>query len=255
MKLTLLLSSLIFTKNTNTTQCVKLYSNIMNKKLISISPGGVKGFYMMGTCAYLKKNYDLKNYIFSGASAGSWNSLFMTFNKNPETLVNALVDNRVYTGKSICEIEHTMKKNILLKFSTPDFDLDKLFIGVTTIGQTNIYYNFADLEDAIDCCIASSHIPFITGGLINKYKNTISFDGGFSSYPYLNNVKPVLHITPTMWTNKKEGFYNYRHNLFIGKNSSSFDFEHLYKQGYIDAENGCKNNTKLDISAILKKIL
>jgi hypothetical protein len=55
------------------------------------------------------------------------------------------------------------------------------------------------LEDAINCCIASSHIPILTGGLTNKYHNMFAFDGGFSSYPYVNRTR-ILHISPSMWS-------------------------------------------------------
>lgn len=50
-----------------------------NKKpnMITISPGGIYGFYTLGTCSYIKNNYNISDYIFSGASAGSWNSLYM----------------------------------------------------------------------------------------------------------------------------------------------------------------------------------
>jgi len=49
------------------------------KKIIAISPGGYHGFYMMGISNYIKENYDLSNYLFTGASAGAWNALFMTY--------------------------------------------------------------------------------------------------------------------------------------------------------------------------------
>ena len=37
---------------------------IQDKKLISISPGGTKGFYLMGVLNYIKQNYDLSDYIY-----------------------------------------------------------------------------------------------------------------------------------------------------------------------------------------------
>ena len=52
---------------------------IRNKKIISISPAGYKGFYVMGVCKYIKQNYNLDNYVFTGASAGAWNSLLLCF--------------------------------------------------------------------------------------------------------------------------------------------------------------------------------
>ena len=54
---------------------------IKGKKLISISPGGLKGFYELGILSFIKENYDMENYIFSGASAGSWCSLLMVMKK------------------------------------------------------------------------------------------------------------------------------------------------------------------------------
>lgn len=78
---------------------------------------------------------------------------------------------------------------------------------------TNIFSEFNSLEDAINCCIASSHIPFITGGITNRYHNMYTFDGGFSDYPYLNFTENVLHITPGMWKknnqNKNDIFKNF----------------------------------------------
>ena len=59
------------------------------------------------------------------------------------------------------------------------FDLKKIFIGVTTfknfMPNIQIYSDFDDLEDAINCCMASSHIPLITGGISNRYKDMFSF--------------------------------------------------------------------------------
>ena len=51
-----------------------------DKKLIILTPAGMYGFYVLGVASYLKQHYDLSDYIFSGASAGAWNSLFLTYN-------------------------------------------------------------------------------------------------------------------------------------------------------------------------------
>ena len=76
-----------------------------------------------------------------------------------------------------------MKSVILKNYKDDSFDLDKLYLGVTVLDKSEIklciYNDFNDLEDAVDCCIASSHIPLITGGLIHIYKKRICFDGGF----------------------------------------------------------------------------
>lgn len=181
---------------------------IKNKKLISISPGGLKGFYELGILSYIKDTYNMENYIFSGASAGSWNALFMCHKDDTKSFVfNLLNDYKLSQIKNINELEYFMKYKLLTKYNSDDFDLGRLFIGVTTLKQlkpvTNIFSDFNSLEDAINCCIASSHIPLITGGFTNRYHNMYTFDGGFSNYPYLNFTENVLHITPGMWKDKK----------------------------------------------------
>ena len=47
---------------------------------------------------------------------------------------------------------------------------------------------------------SSSHRPFITGGLTNKFHNMFTFDGGFNDYPYLDKER-ILHVSPNMWNN------------------------------------------------------
>uniref|UniRef100_A0A6C0DIP7 PNPLA domain-containing protein n=1 Tax=viral metagenome TaxID=1070528 RepID=A0A6C0DIP7_9ZZZZ len=221
---------------------------IKNKKLISISPGGVKGFYELGILSFIKDNYDMENYIFSGASAGSWNALFMCYNNDTKKFIYNLLEHKLSQVKSISELEYVLKYNILSNYNSDDFDLRRLYIGVTTLQnfkpKTNIFSDFTNLEDAINCCIASSHIPFVTGGLTNRYHNMYTFDGGFSDYPYLNFSENVLHITPSMWKtlnidNNKNirnlfSKLNVLYNLFtITKNNN---YIRLFDDGYQDAK-------------------
>ena len=233
---------------------LKTNNFIQNKKLISISPGGIKGYYQMGVLNYIKQNYDLSEYIFSGASAGAWNSLFMCLNKNTDDFVYKMLNLDIKKTKSIKEMEYLIKYKILKSYSEDDFNLERLFIGVTTIQnnrfQTSIFSDFDNLEDAINCCIASSHIPLITGGLSNRYHNMYTFDGGFSKYPYLNLTQSVLHISPTMWEKNNipknrlkrniKSILSYKDFLFTHKNQ---DFFELYDNGYADAK---KNKLILD---------
>lgn len=231
----------------NTQSDLFLESNefIKNKKLISISPGGFQGFYIAGICTYLKENYNLENYIFSGASAGAWNSLFMTFKGEPlDFIMDILDDKSMKNFKSINELEYIIKYKILRQYSTDDFDLRRLFIGITTVQsffkiKTNIFSDFDDLEDALNACIASSHIPFVTGGLTNKYHDMYSFDGGFSKYPYLNITKPTVHINPSLFsnnvTNKKSICDIVDYTTLFSKDR--FDLVELFYKGYDDAKN------------------
>ena len=241
---------------------LKTNNFIQNKKLISISPGGIKGYCQMGVLNYIKQNYDLSEYIFSGASAGAWNSLFMCLNKNSNDFVYKMLNLDIKKTKSIKEVEYLIKYKILKSYTEDDFNLERLFIGVTTFQknrfQTSIFSDFDNLEDAINCCIASSHIPLVTGGLSNRYHNMYTFDGGFSTYPYLNLTQSVLHVSPTMWKennipqnklkNKIKSILSFKDFLFINKNVDCIE---LYDNGYADAK---KNKLMLDNILLPPKI-
>lgn len=72
--------------------------------------------------------------------------------------------------------------------------------------KTFTYTDFENLEDAIDCIIASSNIPFITGKLIYIYRNKLCFDGGFKPNPFIYNQNPNISIYP---------FPNNKNNILI----------------------------------------
>jgi hypothetical protein len=208
-----------------------------NKKLITISPGGYKGFYMLGVLTYIKENYETDNLIFSGASAGSWNGLFMCYKGDPLTFAYNFLDINIRKAKSISELQYFMKYKLLTTYKNEDFDLKKLFIGVTTfkffLPKINIYSDFNDLEDAINCCMASSHIPLITGGIYNRYKDMFSFDGGFSKYPYLNGDK-LLHVSFNMWDEIKDKKKVIKFSEFFSMSKNNL--LELFDNGYDDAK-------------------
>ena len=231
-----------------------------NKKLISISPGGLKGFYLLGITTFIKENYCLDNYVFSGASAGAWNALYMSYKGEPNEFIKKILNEKTNNAKTIIDVKNAIKENILENYNKDDFELEKLFVGVKTFSDTVIYSNFENIEDAIDCCIASSHIPFITGGMLNLYHNKYTFDGGFSEHPYLKQPA-VLHITPNIWENnelddfgmikknvKKEFETKRKHSLDINQYTTLFsrnkyDFLKTYQKGYEDTT---LNRHKLD---------
>jgi hypothetical protein len=219
---------------------------ISDKRLITISPGGFKGFYLLGILTYIKETYNTTDLIFSGASAGSWNSLFMCYKGDSRELVYNLLNSDIKKAKSINEVEYFMKYKLLSTYKEEDFDLNKLFIGVTTFKYffpcINIFSDFETLEDAINCCMASSHIPFVTGGLTHKYQNMFTYDGGFSQYPYLEKPR-LVHISPNMWDeidNKPKTFFSKIKSLQKISEFFSVSKNNLYElfdNGYQDAKN------------------
>jgi hypothetical protein len=222
------------------------------KRLISISPGGLKGFYLFGICKYIQENYNLENYIFSGASAGAWNSLLLCYKGNIKDIESKILDDKIQKSNKLNEIENLMKTNILNNFKTNEFNLNQLFIGVTTFAgykpETTIFTDFHSLEDALNCCIASSHIPLITGGFTNVYREVLAFDGGFSKYPYLSTHEPVLHITPSIWKEKDPSYVKRSSTTVIHEYTrlflkESINFNEMIHRGYCDSE---KNKEHLD---------
>lgn len=217
----------------------------VNQSVLTISPGGIKGYYMMGTCAYIKEHYNISSMVFSGASAGAWNTLVMTFKGDIRELIKLATNPRMTHVKSILEMEKEFKRTILTTYTRDDFELDKIFIGMTNIvvGKPHavIYHGFDNLEDVLNACIASSHIPFITGDLTTIYNNMYSFDGGFSKHPYLHGS--IFHITPSMWKNNTGMIVKPPRKKLLGKideyttlfSKDHYDLSQLYQHGYDDA--------------------
>ena len=224
-----------------------------NQTVLTISPGGIKGYYMMGTSAYIKEHYNISSMVFSGASAGAWNTLVMTFKGDTRELIKLATHPRMTAVKSILEMEKEFKNTILTTYTRDDFDLEKIFIGMTNIvaGKPHavIYHGFDNLEDVLNACIASSHIPFITGDLTTIYNNMYSFDGGFSKHPYLNGS--IFHITPSMWKNNTGMIVKPPRRKLLGKideyttlfSKDHYDLVQLFQHGYDDAH---LNRDKLD---------
>lgn len=177
------------------------------KKLIIITPGGLYGYYMLGITRYIKMNYNLDDYIFSGSSAGAWCALFLCI-KDKKKITMLLFQfiqgmQEAMMSTTMYEFLFTMKKKVLELTTEADYHLDRLHIGVLNYEnyelKTTIYCNFVSLEDAVNCCISSSNIPFLTGEFSHTYQGSMALDGYFAKYPYLNVMEPSLVIYPEIW--------------------------------------------------------
>ncbi len=232
----------------------EIFENNPSKLIIS-TPGGLFGFYFMGVSSYIKEHYDLSDYVFSGASAGAWNSLFLSLKENDKLFIKEILKIDIKNIKSILKLEKKMKSFILDNYDESMFDIDRLYLGVTVLDKSElklcIYNDFISLEDTIDCCIASSHIPFVTGGPCNIYRNKYSFDGGFYNYPYLNISTPSLIIERDLWNKKNKksvtdarvAVINCSFDTLFNLNKVSFTLSELYERGYNDS---MKNKGYLD---------
>jgi len=209
-----------------------LYNNILKKNIITISPGGIYGFYDTGLCSIIKKKYNLKNCIFSGASAGAWNSLFMSYKFNINKLIKNIFNINSNKFLSMKKIQLQLKENILKYHSNDEFNLKNIYISVCVFENMSfhnyIYTDFVDLNDVLDCCIASSNIPFITGKIICRYNGKISFDGGFLKNKSILFANPLFNINNSIWGKKK-----IITSLF-GNTNNIINLHKLYNEGKND---------------------
>lgn len=214
-----------------------------NQKLIILTPGGLHGFYTLGVSSYIKQHYNLTNYVFSGSSAGSWNSLFLSYQGDQNITQNMLqlITNIEQKNYSLFQMQKTMKSFLLHNFNSTDFNFNITTIGVTTFSPTlrlqlKLYNQFYDLEDFINSCMASSHIPFISGRIFFFYRKILSIDGGFSKYPYQKYPIPSLVISPDMWNSSFTNSSGPLGSLTLSKNKH-INYTMLYIQGYNDTQN------------------
>lgn len=228
------------------TNFIRTSKSYINNKIISISPGGYKGFYTLGVCDYIKQYYDLSDFLFSGASAGAWNALFLSFKGDNSHFINDILNIPLSDKNNIQNLQYSLKDILLDKYHSHDFDLDRLYIGVSRFNKYNfkpiIYNDFDSLEDAIDCCMASSHIPLITGGLTFKYRNKFTFDGGFAKNPFLFNNHSTLLVSPYIW--ESQLMYDTNEFKLINKEPNINKLKYLYDIGYSDT---LYNNDKLEL--------
>jgi hypothetical protein len=208
-----------------------------NKKFITISPGGLAGFYMLGIVTYIQENYDTSDFQILGASAGAWNSLPMVYKGSIHDITQDILCNyRQIAGDdeitSIYQLQNNIQKLITIHYDEEDFDLNRVNIGTTSLTKTGfeqlIICDISTLQQATDSCIASSHIPFITGK-VPKINNKTLFDGAFQRFPP-ETINNYLSITPNLW--KRVDNDNIQEYLNI-KNLKTF--ENLYEKGYVDS--------------------
>lgn len=209
---------------------------VSSHKIISISAGGLKGFYMFGICKYIKNHYDLQDFTFYGASAGAWNSLYLSHNLNIDPLDEYLRKLNRRNFKNLFEIEQLLTKHFY-SYNENDFDFSRLNICLCVLNkyyiEKRIINEFDDLHDVLECCKASSHIPYFTNNHpVYFYKNLTAIDGGVFPVPHHNYYTPELFITPNIFKNNYLKKYCDIKNLNIKK---------LIDMGYQDAKNNKKN--------------
>ena len=216
---------------------INMYIYKPKKRFISINPAGVYGFYTLGISSYIKDNYNLDQYYFIGASSGSWNSLLCCYKYNQTNLITKLLKQDFFeNSSSISNLQKNLSNYILTNYISEDFNLDKLYISISEFNNFElknvIIHNFTNLENALECCILSSHIPFITSdSFIKKYRDKIAFDGGLTEFPP-KIISTYFEISPSKYNSKniEKAFLG-----LITKNVSIKIIQELYSKGYHDS--------------------
>jgi predicted patatin/cPLA2 family phospholipase len=211
--------------------CLCVFS-VAYKSLV-IKPGGLRGFYMIGICTYIQKNYDIEDWHIYGSSAGAWNALYLSCKKKDLFIKEAQYLDQ-YSYASLNDLERTMKDKLLNRFTLEDFDVHRLHLCVSSKRRffpwfrKNIINDFIDLDDLIECCIASSHLPYVSNGkFYYRYRNKKCLDGGVFRNPHQNYMKPDFIIEPSMWKKDKIKMKK--------KNMTSIDIREMLYEGYKDA--------------------
>jgi hypothetical protein len=206
-------------------------------KTITIQPGGLKGFYVMGICKYIKENYCLEHYDLYGSSAGSWNALYLSLPLDDSYYFDKIIKIKPEHFSNLYELENCLKDII-----TNDKKMQEIDNHIASLNQKcniciseyNCYKfkkliksDFHDYEDLLQCCIASSHLPFLSNGdFFYTYQTIKAIDGGLFQNNYPNHIEPDLLISHKMFRNKEINKYSTRQNLNIEK---------LIYEGYKDA--------------------
>lgn len=122
-----------------------------------------------------------------------------------------------------------MRTQILKDFTSKDFNLDKMTIqtyewNLLRLEKKNYKY-FDSLDDTIKCCMASSHIPLLSGRALYKYRGKFCIDGGLYGFIEQNDTNNIV-LYPEMFdfdfTNKDK--------------PRNFDASYLVMCGYNDAK-------------------
>jgi hypothetical protein len=209
-------------------------------KSLILKPGGLKGYYMLGISQYIKQHYNLSDWHYYGSSAGAWNALYLSCKKDKK-LLGQVSDLHQFSYNDLYDLERTVKKRILNNFVIDDFDLSKLHICISNKRKwvpslrKNIISDFYDLEDILECCISSSHVPYISNGnLFYEYRNIKSMDGGMFLNPHRKNINQDFILKPNIWNNQK---------INSMSNIDCLDINGLLYEGYNDA---CIHHKELD---------
>jgi hypothetical protein len=188
---------------------------------------------MLGVCKYIKENYPTEKYQIYGSSAGSWDALYLSIPLNNEILFDNLSFISKFKYSTLYELETILKNLLLSNIEHTEYKCTNINICLTSLkifDKKKIIINkFNNVEDIVECCMASSHLPFISNGdFFYVFNHKKYIDGGVFSNNYPKEVNPDLIIYPKMFKNK---------NIRQFSKLTTLNIEKLIYEGYKDARN------------------
>jgi len=204
---------------------------------IIYNTGGYYGFYQLGVCHYIKNNFKYNDKSTLGISAGSWLSLFMNVDKLHTNKFLLLLFKNLKRNTPIHKLPHIFKSAIepfINYISTKNIN-----ILVTDVSECKykIHNKFLSVNDAINCCNASSFVPFVTcKELFYFYNHKLVVDGGLFKKIYMKSID-----TDKSLIIKYDMFGRFKHfKLFKSFRRPKYSLYELYLLGYKDASRNHK---------------
>lgn len=205
-------------------------------KLIQVAPSGFVAPYQLGTCMYIKNNYNLEDTNYIGGSSGSWMSVYMASDISNKDLLYKFMPNfkaamhGLPTRRKWQLIGQFLKTEIPKYISSTTFvDEKRVLVSVSKLDtcklSNEVTDNYDNLDELMQLCYLSSFIPVLSGFNVPLYKNNKYIDAAFTKKV---SEKVDLFVYPTMWGR------SYKFFEYIGKTEN--DYYALLERGYKDAK-------------------
>lgn len=202
-------------------------------KYLYLAPGGFTMPYTLGICRFIKEHYNLSEFKFIGASAGSWLSVYLA--SNMYLTDNLIKDySEIFEDKGVFYKWHNISPFLVDEFKKSIKDTTfirekRIKVSISNYENKMITNKLVDdyenLDELLNLCSISSFIPLLSGVNIPRRNNLITFDGYFTE-PNFDHRKIALTISNSMFDRK------FTLSDVIGK--SKININELIILGYYD---------------------
>ncbi|KAL4129928.1 hypothetical protein PRIC2_005934 [Phytophthora ramorum] len=154
--------------------------------------GGCGGMYnyFLGVASVLQEEYDLRDVIFSGVSAGCFPAMVLAlgmdvkeffFRENVPLIEDAAKRSYAGLGKWIPMVKLNMLQ--MLPSDAYQHVDKKLYFSLTEVPalRNHLLTTWTSNEEMVDCMLCSAHVPLYTTSLAASYRGKRFMDGGLSS--------------------------------------------------------------------------